>query len=296
MDNIQKISSHLILIKPCIPFEFARKPRSLNDIDQWKATELRQFLLYTGIVIMKLLSPVMYQHFLCLTISIAIRILIDPHLCMKFNSYANSLLSWFVSHYGELYDDKYISYNVHNLLHLANDVQSFGSLDNISCFKYENYMQQIKRKLHKCGKPLQELSNRVSEELQLPIKQCNIMQYPIAIYKKNKICYLQFKTFKISIKKFDNCVLLDDNSLAFVLDISEDNHVLSIRVQRILQTQFFFTIPCDSKKLDIFFIRNSSTSDIIQVPATRIKRKCLKLKQLDEVDSYVVIPLLHANN
>lgn len=55
MDNIQKISGHLILIKPCIPFEFARKPRSLNDIDQWKATELRQFLLYTGIVIMKLI-------------------------------------------------------------------------------------------------------------------------------------------------------------------------------------------------------------------------------------------------
>lgn len=93
-----------------------------------------------GIVSTKLiLPPMLYNHFLCL--SIGIRILIDSHLCMKFNAYANSLLLWFVSHYGELYDKKYLSYNVHNILYLANDAKTFGSLDNFSCFKYENYMQ-----------------------------------------------------------------------------------------------------------------------------------------------------------
>lgn len=123
IDNVHKISSHLISMKPYIPIEFARKPRGLYDVDKWKATEFRQFLLYTGIVIMKLiLSPMLYNHFLCL--SVAIRILINPYLCVKFNTYANSLLLWFVSHYGEFYDEKYFSYNVHNILHLANDVQT----------------------------------------------------------------------------------------------------------------------------------------------------------------------------
>lgn len=78
-------------MKPYIPIEFARKPRDLYDVEKWKATEFQQFLLYTGIAIMKLiLSPMLHNHFLCLTVTI--RILIDPYLCVKFNVYANSLL------------------------------------------------------------------------------------------------------------------------------------------------------------------------------------------------------------
>ncbi|EFN77288.1 hypothetical protein EAI_00144, partial [Harpegnathos saltator] len=161
-ENINLTSQHLINIKYCIPSEFARKPRTLLDIDRWKATELRQFLLYTGIVILKsTLSPLWYNHFLSL--SIAIRIMANPQLCTKYLAYAYSLLLWFVSNYGVIYGEEYISHNVHNLIHIANDVKIFGCLDNFSCFKFENHMQKLKRKLHNCGKPLQELSNLIFE-------------------------------------------------------------------------------------------------------------------------------------
>lgn len=49
-----------------------------------------------------------------------------------------------------------ISYNVHILLHLADDVKKFSSLDNFNCFKCKNHMQKIKNKLHKSGKSLEE--------------------------------------------------------------------------------------------------------------------------------------------
>lgn len=42
--DISSVSRNLIAIKSCIPSEFARKPRTLCDIDRWKATSI--FILY----------------------------------------------------------------------------------------------------------------------------------------------------------------------------------------------------------------------------------------------------------
>ena len=42
------ISERLLASKEYIPSEFARRPCPLADINRWKATELRQFLLCTG--------------------------------------------------------------------------------------------------------------------------------------------------------------------------------------------------------------------------------------------------------
>lgn len=66
---IDDISQHLLNLKSHIPSEFARKPRSLKEIDRWKATEFRQFLLYTGpVVLAEILHPNMYKNFLLLSV------------------------------------------------------------------------------------------------------------------------------------------------------------------------------------------------------------------------------------
>lgn len=295
LEAVNLVSRHLIALKPFIPTEFARKPRSLNDIDKWKATEFRQFLLYTGIVVMKLLLPTnCYNHFLSL--SVAIRILTDEQLCVTFNAYANSLLLYFVSNFGNIYGNEYMSHNVHNLLHLSNDVQNFGSLDNFSCFKFENYMQKIKKKIHQSGKPLEEFSNRTFEELQLPIESCKVQQYPIIFYKKNIISHVQFKNFKIAANKADNCAVLNDKSIVFILDIFKEDYDCYILAKRFLNPKSFFYLPCTSERLGIFRILNITTTDIIKIPVAQIKRKCLKIKCFDEIDSYIIIPLQAINN
>lgn len=124
--DLKSASERLLSFQSDIPMEFARKPRDLLDVDRWKATEFRQFLLYTGIVILKEhTSTEKYVHFLSL--SCAIRIL----SCTGFNNlidYAESLLKYFVKHFPQVYSKEELSYIAHRLLHLCNDVKRFGPI------------------------------------------------------------------------------------------------------------------------------------------------------------------------
>ena len=80
----------------------------------------------------------MYKHFLYL--SIAIRILLSSSLIQYYTDYAGQLLQYFVQIFSDIYGKDQIVYNVHSLIHLADDAKQFGVLDNCSSFKYESYL------------------------------------------------------------------------------------------------------------------------------------------------------------
>lgn len=77
---------------------------------------------------------------------------------------AKSLLNDFVKEFGSLYGNHFISHNVHGLIHLYDNFEKFGCLDNISCFKFENYMIQLKKIIRKHEKPLQQIVRRYLEQ------------------------------------------------------------------------------------------------------------------------------------
>lgn len=142
--------------------EFSRQPRTLSEMDRWKAAEWRPFLLYTGpTVLLNVLPEHTYKHFLIL--HVAIRLLASEHQHPELLSYADQLLSMFVQEARSLYGEKCIVYNVHNLTHLVADCRKYGCLDNCSAFLLENLLGQLKKTLRATNKPLQQIIRRVSE-------------------------------------------------------------------------------------------------------------------------------------
>ncbi|KAJ8928688.1 hypothetical protein NQ314_018698 [Rhamnusium bicolor] len=143
--QIDQISNSLTVQSANIPSEFCRKPRTLKEVNRWKATELRQFLLYTGPIVLKSILP--KKHYLnFLSLHISIRILCSPiSNSDEVLQYAHSLLVYFVETFSLMYGNQFLSHNVHNLLHIANYVKHFGNLDSFSAFPFENYMQTLKK-------------------------------------------------------------------------------------------------------------------------------------------------------
>ncbi|KAG1664804.1 hypothetical protein GQR58_019670 [Nymphon striatum] len=64
----------------------------------------------------------------------------------------------------KIYGAENVVYNVHNLMHLPDDVRRFGALDNISAFVFENYLGKLKKMVRKPQFVIQQLVNRISEK------------------------------------------------------------------------------------------------------------------------------------
>lgn len=92
---VEKISTRLeTQLKPSIPIEFARKPRAIDCIKLWKATEFRLILLYIGPLAFKsVLKKNTYIYFL--TLHVIIRILSSQYF-NEYLSYAQDLVLFFI--------------------------------------------------------------------------------------------------------------------------------------------------------------------------------------------------------
>lgn len=285
------------IFRKYISEEFCRLPRATEDVEHWKATEFRQFLLYTGPVALQgKLHNIQYKHFLCL--HIAIRILCSSE-CIRLNAYAKSLIRYFIEKYKKIYGKEYITYNVHNLLHLCDDVLLFGKLDNFSAFKFESYMSQIKRKMKNSRYPLQQIYNRVVEDRKLTsVNKFNLREKddnPLIINENGKIYKyykkMSFENFTISLAQRNNCVLLRNSNYMLISNIykNESNNI-KITGKVFQNISNFIEKPSFSlaiKVIDIHETSNTSTFD-----CKDIKAKCLILPMNDK---FAVIPLLHNN-
>lgn len=271
-----EISNRLVALRNAMPSEFARKPRSLHEMERWKATEFRQFMLYTGPVVLRgIVDEDIYNHFLCLTIGMSILLDSDRDRRRQYLDYAGELLAHFVDCCSEIYGSLFTVYNVHTLKHLHEDVITFDcSLNEVSSFPFENHLRIIKKHVQTSHNPLVQVAKRMTEK---------------ALSQR---CQKQKKTphMHVSTRKRDCCFLLVDDSIAFLREKRPDGTLLCDVIQE-HQTSDFFETPCNSKLLNIFFVQNISRN------AKRCLLKCSDLKKkavcLPYGGGHTIFPLLH---
>ncbi|XP_043277800.1 uncharacterized protein [Venturia canescens] len=86
-------------------------------------------------------------------------------------------LKIFVQQGVSLYGNDFVSYNVHGLLHLVDDVERFSPADEYSAFPYENAIKVFRRYVRKPHLSLQQIANRIAERVQVVVLRLRINQY-----------------------------------------------------------------------------------------------------------------------
>lgn len=130
------------------PPSLTRYPRSVSSHRMYfKASEYRSILLFFGPVVFRgILGGLYYNHFLLL--SEAIFILLMESVTRAQIDHAEKLLWNFCSQMGGLYGERYLTINLHLLVHLADSVRTLGPLWTHSCFHFEDKNGHLLRLIH----------------------------------------------------------------------------------------------------------------------------------------------------
>ncbi|XP_011706765.1 PREDICTED: uncharacterized protein LOC105461942 [Wasmannia auropunctata] len=303
---VDEISTRLVTELKCyIPGEFVRKPRKLDCVKLWKATEYRLIMLYTGPLAFKsMFKKEIYFHFI--TLHVIIRILSSEEL-HEYINYAQDLIHFFIKTFIKLYGIENVSHNVHNLVHLVDDVKRFGPLENFSAFKFENYLQILKRYLRKADKSLQQvvrrciekeknlcastvLSHSVMKNPKLTSIHCDGPLVPNCRSPQYKIIQYNGITFKAGTVA-DSCCGLSCGAIVCIKNVaycSKRNTLVIIGLE-FLKKEKLFSIPCPSSLLGIHIVH--TYSDLKSWPLKNVTRKYVQLPYGNE--KYAVFPLLH---
>lgn len=309
--DINSISEKLLSISLSQPSEFQRRIRGLKDIGNFKGTEFRTFVLYSGPYVLKdVLCKEKYEHFLLF--HVAILICSDELLCKTYSDIAHQCLVSFVEQFAEIYGSYHLVYNVHSLIHLVDDVKRFGALDKYSAFPFESYMYKVKNVLHKHNQPLEQLCNRIAEinnsELHETKPQNNInskVRSPVLKKKQRKIntttnsdfIYKQicFDNFKIDDSLKNKWFLTKNQEIVCFEYCTLNLNEVRIYGSQILNPKSFYMLPVDSINFDIFEVKSAVFSSLKWWKVDSISSKLFAMENnKNNINSFVFFPLRHS--
>ena len=136
------VNQRLSKISP--PSFVQRFSRTLNDIKYWKAHELKAFLYYYSVpVVRDLLPDLHFDHHKHLVLGLY---LLNQRSVSEHDiNVASDVLKEYCGLFEDLYGIENMTCNLHQLLHLPDIVRKFGPLWVTSCFPYEDMNGKLKK-------------------------------------------------------------------------------------------------------------------------------------------------------
>lgn len=140
------IDKCLLQIKP--PSFVTRIPRSISThFKYWKASELRSWLFFYSLPL--LCNTLQESYFLHYAAFVeAVFLLCGSSIHPEGISRAQSLLLYFVMTFSSLYGERYLTLNIHQLVHLPECVLQLGPLWAYSCFHFESANGDLTKLFH----------------------------------------------------------------------------------------------------------------------------------------------------
>lgn len=287
--QIKQLSETVVSCK--LAKEIHRQMRGLDCLAFWKGTEWRSFLNYVGIVVLKdILSDKLYNHFLLLFI--AVRICSSEHF-KKWLPLAQMLFEKFIEEFKDIYGEEFVTSNIHNLEHVVNDVERFGSLSTISGYPFENYLFQLKRLVRQGQHCLQQVANRIMEKNRIhPSDTGTAKSVPRLIRRGEKVECVLRQGFEINNTFKDSWFLSKKLEIVQMVDasINSDNSIL-IHGKILFNPTDFFKLPIRSSVLYVYTaqLSNLRTTQTFRIDDILCKFVVIRYKQND----FVYVPLLH---
>lgn len=272
----------MVKLRKFIPKEFPRKPRSLDDLHHWKATEFHQFLAYTGIIALynNVHEDIFYEF---LTLHCAYRLLSNPRHVHTNIKQANDLLKLFVENFSTVFGTNSVSFNVHNLLHLASCAETYGPLNSFSAYDFENKLQLLKKHVRKPSSILKQIVQKEKHTTYFKTKNEEIK------YRKDLIVGAFVNDCFISWEEPNNICSVESFFIIKIESIIKEEEIY-VEGRRLLDLDSFYQEPINSCELGIYKTNLAlGEKEKFSIRDVQFKFVCLPMNSY-----FIIIPILHS--
>lgn len=308
-DDKNKIDQMIYYCNKNLSSDINRQVRSLKFIKYFKATEFRTILLYTGLVIFKTTLPKhIYEHFLHLCLAVR---LISCRTYVKSENLKRLARVLFLEYFKSFinyYGPESIVSNIHNIIHIMDDVDHLGPLTEISTYPFENYLRGIKLRTQASKMPLQQITRRIIElsidsengllnskyvpsgqKIWMPELKYELIESN-SVLQKFRFIRITPNTFISTRKVGDSWFITVDKKIVQMKYAFEKGNSFFICGNQLKNKTDYFKSPYSSHFTDIYLCNQDRDEDTVH-KIESIKSKMICIPNENE---YVLIPLLHS--